>query len=105
MREKSAKYNLERCILLQPFKRPLSILIDHEVKKILPSELFNRFEAVVSGSDVTNGKPHPEPYLKALKKLELAPQHAVVVENAPFGIASAKAAKLQCLAIETSATY
>ena len=56
----------------------------------------------VCGSDVQNGKPHPEPYLKAMAKLKVSPKEAVVFENAPFGIRSAKAAGLFCLALETS---
>ena len=56
----------------------------------------------VCGCDVQNGKPHPEPYLKALTKLNVSPKEAVVFENAPFGIRSAKAAGLFCIALETS---
>ena len=74
----------------------------HEVHKILPDEIFALFDAVVCGSDVRNGKPHPEPYLTALKKLSIAPHQAVVIENAPFGIQSSKAAGIRCLALETS---
>jgi beta-phosphoglucomutase len=74
----------------------------HEVHKILPLEIFNLFQVVVCGSDVQNGKPHPEPYLTALKKLKINGGQAVVIENAPFGIRSAKAAGIKCLAIETS---
>ena len=74
----------------------------HEVRKILPDNLYHLFSVIITGSDVQNGKPHPEPYLKALKELRLRAREAVVVENAPFGIASAKKAGLRCLALETS---
>jgi len=74
----------------------------HEMLKILPENLRRHFKIIITGSDVKIGKPHPEPYLLALKKLKLKPEDAVVVENAPFGIASAKAAGIRCLAIETS---
>jgi beta-phosphoglucomutase len=74
----------------------------HEVHKILPDEIFNLFDVVVCGSDVQNGKPHPEPYLTALKKLNVKAARAIVIENAPFGIRSAKAAGIRCLALETS---
>ena len=74
----------------------------HEVHHMLPKEIFGLFDAVVCGCDVRNGKPHPEPYLTALKKLGLKAREALVVENAPFGIQSAKAAGIKCLAIETS---
>jgi len=74
----------------------------HEAQKLLPNDLWDCFDVTVCGCDVQNGKPHPEPYLKALTALKVAPQEAVVFENAPFGIRSAKAAGLFCLALETS---
>lgn len=74
----------------------------HELHKILPKSIYDLFSVVITGSDVKKGKPDPEPYLLALKKLNLKPSEAVVIENAPFGISSAKAAGLRCLAVETS---
>ena len=74
----------------------------HEVRKMLPDQIFDLFDAVVCGCDVQNGKPHPEPYLMALRKLSLSAKQAVVIENAPFGIQSSKTAGIRCLAIETS---
>jgi len=74
----------------------------HEAQKLLPKDLWDCFDVTVCGCDVQNGKPHPEPYLKAIAKLNVAPQEALVFENAPFGIRSAKAAGLLCLALETS---
>jgi beta-phosphoglucomutase-like phosphatase (HAD superfamily) len=51
---------------------------------------------------VVHGKPNPEPYQTALDQLGLNKQDAFVVENAPLGIRSAKAAGLRCIALETS---
>jgi len=73
-----------------------------DIKKILPKHLYRLFDAVVGGDAVKRGKPHPEPYLTAAKLLGLSPQQCVVVENAPLGIRSAKAAKMFCIAITTS---
>jgi beta-phosphoglucomutase len=73
-----------------------------EVLQILPGDLIGRFDVIVCGSDVKHGKPHPEPYLKAIKKLKVGRGEAFVVENAPFGITSALKAGLFCVAIETS---
>jgi len=74
----------------------------HELHRILPGALYKLFDVVITGSDVKNGKPHPEPFLKALQKLKCQPREAVVIENAPFGIQSAKEAGLKCFALETS---
>ncbi len=62
--------------------------------------IFNK-NNMVTAFDVTEGKPHPEPYLKALKKSGLQPWEVVVVENAPLGVESAKAAGLFVLAVNT----
>lgn len=73
-----------------------------EMKRILPMSILNCFEVVVTGSDVKHGKPHPEPYLKALFKMGIHANDGLVIENAPFGIRSAKQAGLLCVALMTS---
>ena len=70
------------------------------------TELLDRFypgifDAVVSGNDVTNGKPSPEPYLKALGMLGVRNDECIVIENAPMGVESAKKAGIYCVAIPT----
>lgn len=73
-----------------------------EVNKILSKDILGLFNAIVAGNQVKKGKPHPEPYLKAAKLLDLKPKECVVVENAPFGIKSAKGAGMFCIALTTS---
>ena len=73
-----------------------------ELRQILPAYLRAQFAVIVTGNDVRNGKPDPEPYLLALRRLGISARDAVVIENAPFGIRSARAAGLKCLAIATS---
>lgn len=74
----------------------------HELHKILPRSLYNLFSVIITSNDVKNGKPHPDPYLLALSKLQIKADQAIVIENAPFGIYSAKAAGIRCIALETS---
>jgi len=50
------------------------------------------FSAVVTGSDVTRGKPDPQVFLIAAQRLGLAPASCVVVEDAPPGVRAARAA-------------
>ena len=73
-----------------------------ELRKILPDVLCNLFSVIVTGNDVKEGKPHPEPYEKSLQGLGIASNEAVVIENAPFGIQAAKQAGLKCFALATS---
>lgn len=60
-----------------------------------------RQELMVTAYDVKYGKPHPEPYLMALQKGGLQPHEALVIENAPLGIASAVAAGIFTIAVNT----
>jgi beta-phosphoglucomutase len=50
------------------------------------------FSALVHGMDVTRGKPDPQVFLLAAERLGVPPRHCAVVEDAPLGIAAAKAA-------------
>jgi beta-phosphoglucomutase len=75
---------------------------DYEIKRILPAKLYNHFDAIVAGNMVKKGKPHPEPYLKAAKLLKVKPDFCAVIENAPYGILSAKRAGMYCVAVSTS---
>ena len=62
---------------------------------------FFRKELMVTGFDVKYGKPHPEPYLMGLKKAGVSAAEAIVVENAPLGVESAKAAGIFTIAANT----
>jgi len=50
------------------------------------------FDAVVTGRDVHRGKPDPEVFLLAARRLGVAPSRCAVVEDAPAGVAAANAA-------------
>lgn len=58
-------------------------------------------EQIVSGADVRYGKPNPEPYLIALERSGCCKDECVVVENAPLGVRSAKAAGIYTIAVNT----
>jgi HAD superfamily hydrolase (TIGR01509 family) len=60
------------------------------------------FDAIVTGDDITEGKPAPQPYLMALGKLGVNALESVVIEDSKSGIASARAARCDVLAIATS---
>ncbi len=57
--------------------------------------LHDRFELLVGAEDYMHGKPHPEPFLTAAKKLGVAPERCLVFEDAQAGIQSAEAAGMQ----------
>lgn len=60
------------------------------------------FEAIVTGADVTKGKPHPEVFLIAAARLGLAPERCLVIEDAPAGIEAAHAAGMPSVAVAST---
>lgn len=58
-------------------------------------------ENIVTSYDVEQGKPFPDPYIKGMERVESTPAETLVVENAPLGVKSAKAAGCYTLAVNT----
>jgi HAD superfamily hydrolase (TIGR01509 family) len=50
---------------------------------------FDAFDVIVSGDEVTEAKPHPEPYLRAAELLGVAPATTVAIEDSLVGLTSA----------------
>ena len=59
-------------------------------------------EHLITADDITQGKPSPEPYVKGAALLGFAPQDCVVIEDAPAGITSARAAGMQVIALSNT---
>ncbi len=57
------------------------------------------FDLIVTGDEIEHGKPHPDIYLRAAAKLDVAADACLVIEDALAGIAAAKAAKMRVAAI------
>jgi sugar-phosphatase len=57
---------------------------------------------LLTASDVTHGKPHPEPYITAARHLGFSPGSCVVVEDAPAGVRSGKDAGARVIALTTT---
>lgn len=62
------------------------------------------FRAIVSGSDVIHGKPAPDIFLTAAQRLGILPAQCVVFEDAPAGVAAAKAAGMRVIGVLTAHT-
>jgi HAD superfamily hydrolase (TIGR01509 family) len=61
-------------------------------------------DLVLSGDEVSRGKPAPDIYEIAAKTLGVAPECCLIVEDAPNGVRAAKAAGMRCVAITTGAS-
>lgn len=57
------------------------------------------FSAIVTGSDVTQGKPDPRVFLLAAQRMGLEPSHCAVIEDAPAGIAAAVTGGMTAIAL------
>jgi HAD superfamily hydrolase (TIGR01509 family) len=61
--------------------------------------LAGSFRAVVSSEEVERGKPAPDVYLEAARRLETAPEHCVAIEDSSNGLRSAAAAHMVVIAV------
>jgi HAD superfamily hydrolase (TIGR01509 family) len=82
-----------------------------EIETILTTAgLLDYFRVIISAEDVSQGKPEPEIFLKALAKLNgaaepgnlLKPDECVVIEDSREGIKGARRAGMKCLAVTNS---
>jgi HAD superfamily hydrolase (TIGR01509 family) len=71
----------------------------HVVEVALPVLGPEHFDVVVCGDEVTETKPHPEPYLQAARLLGVSPERCVAIEDSPTGAAAAEAAGCAVLAV------
>jgi len=58
--------------------------------------------AAVTGEDVTRGKPDPQVFLVASERLGVPPARCAVVEDAPLGVAAARAARMTSIALAST---
>lgn len=62
-------------------------------------EIRGYFNAVITIKDVKNGKPDPEIFLLAAKKLGVKPENCVVIEDGRSGMLAAKRAGMRCVGL------
>ena len=67
-----------------------------QVVECLPS---GSFRVLVTGDEVTRGKPHPEPYVLAAERLGIDARDCVAIEDSPTGVRSALAAGCRVLGV------
>ncbi len=80
------------CALVTMSYRPLAQVLLEE----LPPGLFR---AVITGDEVTRGKPDPEPYVLGARALGLAPGDCIAIEDSPPGVTSAVGAGVPTVAV------
>jgi len=68
------------------------------------SELLHHFEFALTRDAYVRAKPDPEPYLLALERIGLPPEHCLVIEDSERGLQAAVAAGLRCWVIPSHFT-
>src|SRR5713226_7467113 len=87
----------ERWAIVTSCTRPLAIVRIGAAGLPKPRHL-------VTSTDVKNGKPNPEPYLRGAQMLGVPAGECIVIEDAPAGIRAGKAAGARVLALRTTAS-
>jgi HAD superfamily hydrolase (TIGR01509 family) len=83
--------NCDNCV-----KAVVSGASKQEVESLLDKEFkLNNFNVIITGQDLRDGKPDPEPFQTALERLNLKPSEAIIVENSPLGVESAIRARIR----------
>lgn len=81
--------------------RDLALASSSSIKSIkIVLDMFNLgkfFETIVSGYEVESGKPAPDIFLYAAKRLGVQPEDCVVIEDSENGIEAAKSAGMKCI--------
>ncbi|MBK9284222.1 MAG: HAD family phosphatase [Sphingobacteriaceae bacterium] len=72
------------------------------ISEHLDKKIASQINALITADDVTNTKPNPEPYLKAIQKLNKPADKCLVIENAILGLESAIKAGCKAYALETT---
>jgi beta-phosphoglucomutase-like phosphatase (HAD superfamily) len=62
------------------------------------------FQAIAGSEDVEKGKPSPDVYLHAARKLQIDPKDCIAFEDTPSGIRAALAAGMRVVALATTHT-
>jgi HAD superfamily hydrolase (TIGR01509 family) len=67
-------------------------------------EVLALFRVVVSGAEVERGKPEPDVFLEAARRLVVTPARCLVVEDSRNGLCAARAAGMMCAVVPCAAT-
>ncbi len=84
------------------FRLAIGTSLDREFLDVVLNKfnIAEKFEVIVTGNEITKGKPDPETYFKVFEKLNLKPASCVVLEDARTGVEAAKASGALCIGVE-----
>ena len=59
------------------------------------------FDLILSNEDVSNSKPHPEIYWKAISMMGCLPEETLIIEDSPYGLLAASRSKSNIMRVES----
>jgi beta-phosphoglucomutase-like phosphatase (HAD superfamily) len=72
----------------------------HDVETMLDNAFGkDGFDVIIAADDIKKGKPDPDAFLEALRRMNLRPAEGLVVENAPLGVMAANNASIECFVV------
>ena len=84
-------------------KKPLAVASGGHraivIKTLTALGIADKFETIVGAEDYKNGKPAPDPFLEAARRLGIPPERCLAFEDTQAGIASAKAAGMKTVLV------
>ncbi|MCE0495588.1 beta-phosphoglucomutase family hydrolase [Vibrio salinus] len=96
------------CDILERYKASKKIAVgtgskrENAVKLLEKNALLDGLDALVTASDVTNHKPHPETFLKACELMQLRPAECVVFEDTELGKQAAHSGGMDCIMVTSA---
>ena len=94
-----------RCIAVTNAQRGGGQAVLDLLRRELGEGLASVIEDLVVGCECSRAKPHPDPYLEAMRRLGVAPEHCIVFEDSGTGVRAGAAAKVAAVVgIRTSLT-
>jgi beta-phosphoglucomutase family hydrolase len=84
-------------------KKPLAVASGGHrsvvIKTLRALGIFEKFDTIVGAEDYVNGKPAPDPFLEAARRIGVAPERCLAFEDTQTGITAATAAGMQTVLV------
>ncbi|MDD3155920.1 MAG: HAD family phosphatase [Candidatus Pacebacteria bacterium] len=86
------KLNIKKAVASASFSELINIILNQ-------LNVVDRFDALVGADMVSNGKPDPEIFLLAAKKINVNPEKCLVIEDGLSGMIGASKANMKCIGL------
>lgn len=91
---------MQACIAHKKLAVGTGSIRSHAEEVLRQTGVLEQLDALVTATDVMNGKPHPETFLAAAEQIGVAPERCVVFEDTDIGEQAARAAGMDCIRVD-----